>query len=80
MLAEKFLLLLETLISRVVDEKPPAVTSTRATFPDPRHSVSSRLQRLRVGRASRARHFAPGVLQSFPRTTPLGTIRIVPLS
>jgi hypothetical protein len=38
MLAEKFLLLLETFIGRVVDEKPPAVT---ATFPDPRHSVSS---------------------------------------
>jgi len=34
MLAEKFLLLLETLISRMVDDKLPTVTSTRATFPD----------------------------------------------
>jgi hypothetical protein len=41
MLAEKFLLLLKTLISRVVDDKLPTVTSTRATFPDPRHSLSS---------------------------------------
>ena len=40
MLAEKFLLLLETLISRVVDDKLPTVTSTRATFPDPRHPVA----------------------------------------
>jgi len=29
------------LISRVVEEKPPAVTNTRAAFPDPRHSVLS---------------------------------------
>ena len=43
MLAEKFLLLLETLISRVVDDKPPTVTSTRATFPDPRHSGAAEL-------------------------------------
>ena len=35
MLAEKFLLLLETLISRVVDHKPPIVTGTRAAFPNP---------------------------------------------
>jgi hypothetical protein len=40
MLAEKFLLLLETLISRVVDDTPLTVTSTRATFPDPRHPVA----------------------------------------
>jgi hypothetical protein len=35
MLAEKFMLLLETLISRVVDNKPPTVTSTPAAFPNP---------------------------------------------
>jgi len=35
MLAEKFLLLLETLLGRVVDDKSLAVTSTRAAFPDP---------------------------------------------
>jgi hypothetical protein len=33
MLAEKFLLLLETLLSRVVDDKPPTVTSTPAAYP-----------------------------------------------
>jgi hypothetical protein len=40
MLAEKFLLLLETLLSRVVNDKLPTVTSTRAAFPDPRHPVT----------------------------------------
>ena len=46
MLAEKFLLLL-ALLSRVVDDKQPTVTSTRATFPDPRHSLSSAATPLR---------------------------------
>ena len=40
MLAKKFLLLLETLLSRAADGKLPTVTSTRAAFPDPRHPVT----------------------------------------
>jgi hypothetical protein len=41
MLAEKFMLLLETLISRVVDDKPPTVTSTPAAFPSPPNPLTS---------------------------------------
>ena len=33
MIAEKFLLLLEMLLSCVVDDKPPTVTSTPAAYP-----------------------------------------------
>jgi hypothetical protein len=40
MLGEKFSLLLGTLMSRVVEDKLPTVVSTRATFPDRRHSVA----------------------------------------
>jgi hypothetical protein len=43
MLAEKFLLLLETLLSRVVDDKPPTVTSTPAAYPpNPSAAMQSR--------------------------------------
>jgi hypothetical protein len=41
MLAEKFLLLLETLISRVVDDKPLSVTSTPAAFPNSLNPLTS---------------------------------------
>ena len=41
MLAEKFLLLLEALLSRVVNDKPPTVTSTPAAFPNPPRPLTS---------------------------------------
>ena len=42
MLAEKFLLLvLETLLRRVVDDKPPTVTSTPAAFPNSPNPLTS---------------------------------------
>ena len=40
MLAEKFLLLLETLLSRVVDDKPSTVISIPAAFPNSPQSAN----------------------------------------
>jgi hypothetical protein len=41
MIAEKFLLLLETLLSRVVDDKPSTVISIPAAFPNSPNPLTS---------------------------------------